>query len=273
MTSCVNKKYEVRFEDLSQSVSQNNSGNIQSSGVGGKSSGGGVLVTSQPVRKITMMRRMEDDLRILVFHGNGTQDPKQHLFVCEAIWTAKQIQYQDAKIMQLATTFRDKYILWYMKFQSTMLARKARMSVEIKVSLITDFKKSKFEFQCITELKEIKQNINESVWDFNHRFNTLMDQLIFQIPPQQYKECFITTLLPHIRVPLMQHKLATHNEALKFAIMLEASPIGESSTGMAQVQSQLVVLTLQLQDITKMKDKRHDLWCTLCKVEGHYRNQ
>lgn len=41
---------------------------------------------------------MADDLRMPIFHGNGFEDPQQHLFLCEAIWDAKQIQEQNAKI-------------------------------------------------------------------------------------------------------------------------------------------------------------------------------
>jgi len=54
---------------------------------------------------------------------------------------------------------------------------------------------------------------------------------------------------------------------------MEASLVGESSVGMAQVQSQLDALTLQLHDIAKMKEKRENVWCTYCKAEGHYKNQ
>jgi hypothetical protein len=46
-----------------------------------------------------------------VFHGAGTKDPEQHLFVYEAIWNVKNIQDDDAKIMQLVTTFRDCVLL------------------------------------------------------------------------------------------------------------------------------------------------------------------
>jgi hypothetical protein len=41
-----------------------------------------------------------------VFHGAGTEDPEQHLFVCEAIWTVKNVQDDDANIVQLETTFQ-----------------------------------------------------------------------------------------------------------------------------------------------------------------------
>lgn len=50
---------------------------------------------------------------------------------------------------------------------------------------------------------------------------------------------------------------------------LEASPIAETSVGMAQIQSQLANLTLQLQDIKKGKKTREEVWCTKWKVEGH----
>ena len=42
----------------------------------------------------------------------------------------------------------------------------------------------------------------------------------------QHKESFIVALLPHIRGPLMQNKIAMQIEALKLEMKLEASPIG-----------------------------------------------
>jgi hypothetical protein len=37
----------------------------------------------------------------------------------------------------------------------------------IKNTLITEFKKPKSESQCITEMKEIKKNLVESIWEFD----------------------------------------------------------------------------------------------------------
>jgi len=136
-----------------------------------------------------------------------------------------------------------------------------------------EFKKPKFESQCITELKEIKQGSSETVWDFDKRFKSLMEKLKFQIPAQQHKEWFIVALAPHIKIPLCQQKLASQAESLEAYIRLEASPIGESRAGMAQVHLQLAALTLQVQDISKQKEKREDVRCTYCRTEGHYKNQ
>ena len=85
----------------------------------------------------------------------------------------------------------------------------------------------------------------------------------------QHKEWFITALVPHIRKPLMQHKIATQSEALEIAMKLEASPVGENVVGMNQIQTQLTNLMLQLQDIKKGKENHKELWCTRGHAEGH----
>ena len=50
---------------------------------------------------------------------------------------------------------------------------------------------------------------------------------------------------------------------------LEASPLAESSTGMATLQNQLANLTLQLHEIKKGKEVAQEIWCTKCKAQGH----
>jgi hypothetical protein len=110
--------------------------------------------------------------------------------------------------------------------------------------LIVEFKKSKLELQCITELKEIKQKVVEPVWEFDQRFKTLTGHLSFHIPDEQNKEWFIVSLLPHIKVPLMQYKIASQAEALEIAMKLESNPMVESNLGMSQILSQLTSLSL-----------------------------
>ena len=70
--------------------------------------------------------------------------------------------------------------------------------------MIKEFKKPKSESQCITELKDIKHLPIESVWDFDQKFKALIDQVRFDFATEQHKEWFIATLLPHIKLPLMQ---------------------------------------------------------------------
>jgi hypothetical protein len=141
---------------------------------------------------------------------------------------------------------------------------------DIKTALSAEFKKPKSESQCIKKLKEIKQKVIEPVWEFEQRFNTLTGHLSFQIPNEQHKEWFIVALLPHIRVPLMQQKVASQAEALEISMKLEASPIGESNPSMSHTLNQLTSLSLQVEDMKKDKgkEKREDIWCIRCKSEG-----
>ena len=60
--------------------------------------------------------RMGDDMKLPIFKGTGSEDPEQHWFLCEAIRTIKQIQDDNVKLVQLATTFRERPLTWYMKY-------------------------------------------------------------------------------------------------------------------------------------------------------------
>jgi hypothetical protein len=142
---------------------------------------------------------------------------------------------------------------------------------EINNVLIVEFKKPKLESQCITELKEIKKKIAKPVWEFDQRFKTLTGRLTFKIPGEQNKEWFIAALLPHIRFPLMQKNISSQAEALEIAMNLESSPMGESSSSMSQILSQLTSLSVEVEDMKKEKgkEKREDIWCIRCKSEGH----
>jgi hypothetical protein len=103
--------------------------------------------------------------------------------------------------------------------------------------------------------------VNELVWEFDQRFKILTDHSSFHILDEEHKEWFITALLPHIRVPLMQQKVTSQAEALEISMKLEASPIGEFDRGMSQILNQLTSLSLQVEDMKKdnVKEKREDI--------------
>ena len=74
---------------------------------------------------------------------------------------------------------------------------------EIQMGLFEEFNKTKSKAQYITELKEIKQFPNQTIWDFDQQFKTLMARVSFQMSDVQHKEWFITVLVSHIRQLLM----------------------------------------------------------------------
>jgi hypothetical protein len=53
------------------------------------------------------MEGVDPTLWLPEFHGEGLEDPEKHLFICENIWEAKKITYEDTKVEHLAITFRD----------------------------------------------------------------------------------------------------------------------------------------------------------------------
>jgi hypothetical protein len=59
----------------------------------------------------------------------------------------------------------------------------------------------------------------------------------------------------------MQQKIASQVEALEIAMKLESTPMGESSSGMSQILSQLTSFSLKVEDMKKDKgkDKREDI--------------
>lgn len=80
-------------------------------------------------------------MKLPLFHGNGSEDPQQHLFLCEAVWRVKQVADASMKATQLVTMLGDCALNCYMKF----LGGKNNTLNEIQTALITEFKKPKSE--------------------------------------------------------------------------------------------------------------------------------
>jgi len=47
----------------------------------------------------------------------------------------------------------------------------------------------------------------------------------------QHRDWYIASLLPHLRLPLSQHKIGTQAEVVENVMMLEASPVQDMNIG------------------------------------------
>jgi hypothetical protein len=101
---------------------------------------------------------MEDEMRLPIFRGDGSEDPDQNRFLFEAVWNIKSITDEAIKRNQFSTTLRDHALSWYLKLVQGLAQPKPLN--EIKNAMITEFKKPKSDSQCITKLKEIKQKVS-----------------------------------------------------------------------------------------------------------------
>jgi len=72
--------------------------------------------SGQNIPKIRM-ENQDTKLRIPMFHGMGKDDAKNHWFTCEDIWFVKRITDEESKIVHIETTFRDRAMMWYMKYK------------------------------------------------------------------------------------------------------------------------------------------------------------
>ena len=177
------------------------------------------------------------DIKLPIFNGNRLEDLEQHWILYEAYLDYEADpgwEYHKAKMIM---TLRGHALDWYMKFSIVPVKVVPKTLNEIWLGFIDEFKKVNYESKCIIEIKEIKHLPIEYVWDFNQRFKTLMAKVSFQLLDVKHKEWFIITLLPHIWTLLMQQKLVSPIEALEITMKLEASPVGDSGSGMMQIQS------------------------------------
>jgi hypothetical protein len=64
---------------------------------------------------------MVDEMRLPIFRGDGFEDPNQHWFLCEAIWSIKKVNDKVVKRAWFSITLRDHALSWYMKFVKGIL--------------------------------------------------------------------------------------------------------------------------------------------------------
>ena len=119
------------------------------------------------------------DVQLPTFNGNGMEDPEQHWFLCEAVWILRLVHGADVKKAQMIMTLRGRALDWFMKFFVISVKTPQKNLEEIQAAMISEFRKPKLESQCITEVKEIKQALAETMWDFDQRFKMLMAKVSF----------------------------------------------------------------------------------------------
>jgi hypothetical protein len=184
----------------------------------------------------------------------------------------KRVTDEATKVAQLAITFRNHALDWYMNLAVNNPQGAPGTVAEIKQALITEFQRPKSEDQFMNEMIEVRQKPGESVWDIDQKFKTLKGKLKYPISDMQHRQLFINSLLPHFKYPLRQQKFQTQAEALQAAMQLEENQYKQTDPTIEELKEDLKNLTVQLNQ-NKSREKREAVWCTLCRSEGHHKNE
>jgi hypothetical protein len=91
----------------------------------------------------------------------------------------KRVIIEASKIAPLETTFIDTVLTWYMKCKATVPVGQARSLTKKNIYLHREFQNPKSESKCMTQIKEITQQVGETMWDYDKWFKLLLDRLMF----------------------------------------------------------------------------------------------
>jgi hypothetical protein len=122
----------------------------------------------------------------------------------------------------------------------------------------------------MNEMIEVRKKPGESIWDIDQKFKTLKGKLKYPISDMHHRQLFINSLLPHF--PLRQQKFQNQVEALRVAMQLEENQYKKTYPTIQELKEDLKNLTVQLNQ-NKSREKREVVWCTLCRSEGHHKNE
>ena len=75
---------------------------------------------------------MGNFMKLPVFKGLGLEDLEHHWFLCEVVWSMKQVIDDDIKMAQLTTMIRDTALNWFMKYSNMQV----RTLPQVKDALI-----------------------------------------------------------------------------------------------------------------------------------------
>ena len=77
-----------------------------------------------------------------------------------------------------------------------------------------------------------------------------------QLTDHQHREWLIASLLPHLRIALLQQKIGTQEKSLEIAMRVHAMPMQDATFGVQQIRSQLQSVCLELKSLKKDKETK-----------------
>jgi hypothetical protein len=199
---------------------------------------------------------------ILIYEGD--EDPKRHWFVCEKFWDATDITDEDKQMAQFGAALRARALTWFMNYTDNQQCSKE----DIKKIFLKFFKTQDNSHLEAQKLKEIKQNLGETVWEYDKRFKYLLSQIPYAIDEKLLVQWYVAGLLQKIIIPLWMYDLQSCEDILKKSQWIEMDDEGTLSSTIAEKRLEDKLTELQ-QSIKNMSIACNELWCTIFSSEGH----
>jgi hypothetical protein len=204
--------------------------------------------------------------------GETSEEPENNLFIYDKIWEEKKITDEDTKLPQLEITLRYCALDWYMKLDVNSAQGIPKTIVDMKKILVNKFQNPSLEDQYMNEMIEIKEIPGEPIWEIDQRFKRLKEKLKYAITDMQHRHLFVNSLLPHLKYLLRQQKFQTQEETLYATLQLEENHYKKIDSTIKELKEDINYITFQINQ-NKGKEKREVVWCTLCRTEGHHKNE
>jgi hypothetical protein len=88
----------------------------------------------------------------------------------------------------------------------------------------------------------------------------------------QHRKLFINSLFPHFKYPLNKKKFQTQVEALNSTPQMEDNQYKHTDLSIQEMREDINKMIFKLTQ-NKDKEKREVVWCTLCRIKGHHKNE
>lgn len=122
--------------------------------------------------------------------GNGDEDVEQHWYLCEAIWRPRGTP-DATKRVEFQTTLRGRSLRWYIQFVDSPAGGQPFNLDGIKRLFIAKLKLPQAEQQGLTKLRDTKQIVGKTAWEYMQRFKDAIAKLTHPIQEFHQKERYI----------------------------------------------------------------------------------
>lgn len=149
---------------------------------------------------------MVSTIKLPICRGVGNEDPDQFWFVVRVVWEAQGVTNDNIKKATLVSVLQDRALTWYIKHSND---HPNAGIAEIQNALNREFSQPKSKTQSIIGFKEIAMVPGETPWDLDHRLKSTIRKANMTLTDAQHRAWLVASLTTHLRMVLLQKKLAT----------------------------------------------------------------